>query len=111
MIERGGYKFSQLPTNALVSLPVANLSGEREPIDSPYDNNVGGNFKGLRTLQYTFVEFQNGDVELYDLENDPFQLENIADSADPKLVAGFHTWLIKLSTCQAEDCQDEENKK
>jgi N-acetylglucosamine-6-sulfatase len=111
LIERGGYQFSQIPTNALVSLPVANLSGEREPIDSPYDTNVGGNFKGLRTLQYTFVEFQNGDVELYDLENDPFQLENIADTADPKLVAGFHTWLIKLSTCQADSCRDLENEK
>lgn len=111
VIERGGYQLSQAPGNTLVSLPVPNLTGEREPLDSPFDNQVGGNFKGLRTLEYTYVEFQNGDVELYDLKKDPYQLQNIAKTADPSLLAKFHTWLIDLGTCEADQCRNLENKK
>jgi len=111
VIERGGYQLSQTPTNMLVSLPVPNQNGEREPLDSPFDNQVGGNFKGLRTLQYAYVEFQNGDVELYDLENDPYELQNLASTADPSLLAKFHTWLIDLGTCEADKCRNLENKK
>jgi len=111
LIERGGFQISRAPNIVLASLPIPGLVGEREPGDSLFDNKVGGNFKGLRTLRYSYVEFQNGDVELYDLENDPYQLENIAATADPSLLAKFHTWLIKLSACQADTCRDLENEK
>ena len=53
--------------------PLAATFGEQEPIDSPYDDRPGGQFRGLRTEDYTYVEFVNGDIELYDLKYDPYQ--------------------------------------
>ena len=39
-------------------------------------------YSGLRTNQYKYVEYADGFVELYDLIKDPYELENIAGSAD-----------------------------
>lgn len=81
------------------------LAGDREPPDSIYDSKVGGAFIGLRTSNYTYLEFKNGDVELYDLRQDPYELQNIAQTADPKLLAKLHKWLSELETCEAKSCR------
>ena len=81
------------------------LPGEVEPPDSIYDNKPGGQFISLRTTDYTYVEFKNGDKELYDLKNDPYQLNNIAGTADPKLLAKLHEWLKLLKDCKADTCR------
>ena len=51
------------------------------PIDSPP-------YLALRTEQYLYVEYANGERELYDLHADPYQLQNLAATADPALLAG-----------------------
>jgi arylsulfatase A-like enzyme len=33
-------------------------------------------FEGVRTERYLYAEYGNGNKELYDLEEDPFQLQN-----------------------------------
>jgi N-acetylglucosamine-6-sulfatase len=35
-------------------------------------------FTGLRTGRYTYVEYATGEKELYDLETDPYELQNVA---------------------------------
>jgi arylsulfatase A-like enzyme len=37
------------------------------------------NQQAVRTKDYVYAEYQNGDRELYDLAVDPFQLENVVD--------------------------------
>lgn len=88
--------------------PVLSLQppGEVEPPDSIYDNRAGGQFIALRTSEYTYVEFKNGDKELYDLENDPYQLENIYETAEPEFLAKLHEWLKILKDCRAETCRE-----
>ena len=91
--------------------PVAALAGsstfisEQEPRDSVYDGKPGGQFTGLRTEKYTYVEFLNGDIELYDLQNDPYELNNIAAGTGSKLLDKLHAWLVLLKDCRAESCR------
>ena len=65
-------------------------------------------FHGLRTYRYTYVEYDNGFRELYDLRRDPWQLSNIAGSADRTLVARLHTRLQRLKGCVAAGCRSAE---
>ena len=41
------------------------------PTDSP-------DYSGTRSAQYTYVEYSDGERELYDLEKDPYELNNVA---------------------------------
>ncbi len=61
-------------------------------------------YSGLRTNQYKYVEYDDGFVELYDLIKDPYELENIAGSADKALLEDFSSWLKDMSACQGASC-------
>jgi len=66
-------------------------------------------FAGLRTKDYTYVEYATGEKELYDLKNDPYQLQNLAGTADATLLAQFSAWLAELQRCAAATCRTVEN--
>ena len=60
-----------------------------------------------------YVEYDGGGRELYDLEDDPYQLENAFAQdppPDPDLVAGLDQRLDELRDCKATACQDAENR-
>jgi N-acetylglucosamine-6-sulfatase len=60
----------------------------------------GDVIKAVRTEQEVYVEYQSGPRELYDLVNDPYQLENIYASADPAHIAALAARLAELATSQ-----------
>jgi N-acetylglucosamine-6-sulfatase len=62
-------------------------------------------FNGLRATDLTYVEYGTGERELYDLQADPFQLENRIEEADPALVAALSERLAALARCAGEECQ------
>jgi hypothetical protein len=66
-------------------------------------------FEAVRTETHKFVEYDNGEVELYDLEADPYELESIHESADPTLVEDLKTKLEDLKSCSEEACREAEN--
>jgi len=72
------------------------------------DPNVSprANYLGLRTDKYLYVKYQDGFVELYDLIADPYELENIAATADPALLEHLSAWLKALSTCAGVQCRE-----
>ncbi|MBI5080821.1 MAG: sulfatase-like hydrolase/transferase [Chloroflexi bacterium] len=68
---------------------------------------AGGNpdFAGLRTTKYTYVEYETGEKELYDLAKDPYQLNNIAKSANAELLKELSTRLAEMMKCAGESCR------
>lgn len=90
------------------SLTPRRADGLLEPRD-PYDIQAarsGGApiFAGLRTRDHatgthgpiTYVEYDTGERELYDLSADPMQLRNAYSSAEPGLKTSLNAWLAAL---------------
>jgi N-acetylglucosamine-6-sulfatase len=95
-----GTRDRRLVVNADLAATIAELAGARpdleldghslrpdaEPAGHPREEvliEVLGRkqpWSGLRTERFTYAEYANGDVELYDLRNDPEQLRNIANA-------------------------------
>ena len=72
---------------------------------------VGGQlaFQAIRTGTHKYVEYENGEKELYDLEADPYELESIHESADPSLVEDLQAKLEALKSCSEEGCREAED--
>jgi arylsulfatase A-like enzyme len=62
-------------------------------------------FDGIRTADWVYVEYGTGELELYDLARDPHQLDNVAETADPALVAALAARLVELRTCAGAGCR------
>ena len=77
----------------------------------PAGANAIPEFHALRTQRYSYVEYVTGEVELYDLSNDPHQLNNKAAEADRSLLAALSGQLAKLKSCAAATCRDIESRR
>ena len=77
-----------------------NLGGEAS--DTPAPQPV---YLGLRTQDYLYVEYEDSFVELYDLHTDPYEMDNIAATADKVLLDGLSAQLKALSTCAGGQCR------
>lgn len=65
-------------------------------------------FEAVRTETHKYVEYENGEKELYDLEADPYELENIIDGADPSLLDD-KARLEALRSCAGDGCREAED--
>jgi N-acetylglucosamine-6-sulfatase len=76
------------------------------PGDEPPDGDNGDTlvYSALRTTRYKYVEYNNGARELYDLQTDPYELDNQYASAPPALRAELSIWLAQLRGCAGETC-------
>jgi N-acetylglucosamine-6-sulfatase len=59
----------------------------------------------IRTQRYTYVAYNNGEREMYDLATDPDQLQSIEPTADQALIDALAVRLIQLRACQGEQCR------
>ncbi|MGH7773490.1 MAG: sulfatase family protein [Candidatus Binatia bacterium] len=67
-------------------------------------------FQGIRTNKHTYVEYLNtGERELYDLEEDPDQLQSLHDTADPEILEQLASWLATLRACAGASCRSAED--
>ncbi len=57
-------------------------------------------YEALRTSSALYVEYQDGEREYYDLTQDPFELNNLAGTAPPEVLAGLHAQLRAMATCR-----------
>jgi N-acetylglucosamine-6-sulfatase len=62
-------------------------------------------FNGIRAPDSVYVEYGTGERELYDLQADPFQLDNRIDEADPALLAALEERVSALARCTADECR------
>jgi N-acetylglucosamine-6-sulfatase len=64
--------------------------------------------KAVRTKDHLFVEYKTGEHELYDMNKDPYQLDNIYDEAPEDLLRSLNSHLDSLRQCVTEDCRTAE---
>jgi N-acetylglucosamine-6-sulfatase len=82
------------------------LEAYDNPTSPKNANNPPLLFRGVRTDRYLYAQYGTGEQELYDLRNDPFELQNAAsDPADARVKASLESLLSGLATCAGETCR------
>jgi N-acetylglucosamine-6-sulfatase len=66
-------------------------------------------YHALITNRYTYVEYETGERELYNRQEDPYQLESIHKTADPALLQALHARVMTLKACAGKSCEAAEN--
>jgi N-acetylglucosamine-6-sulfatase len=64
-------------------------------------------YEGIRLGPYKYIEWPDGEKELYDITKDPYELNNLV--RDPNLFpirAFLHAQLIRLETCVGRACRE-----
>ena len=61
--------------------------------------------KALRTKNYLYVEYKTGEHELYDLREDPYELNNMYATAPPEITQRLEAQLGALRQCSAAECR------
>ena len=79
--------------------------GTSGPGDPDYQKDAPPQFTALRTPDYLFVVYRDGERELYDLRTDPHEMTNIARTADPGLVADLYSQVQAMRTCAGDTCR------
>jgi arylsulfatase A-like enzyme len=67
------------------------------------------NYQAVRTETHKYVEYDDGEKELYDLRADPYELENVYESADAPVLEDLRTRLDALRSCSEEGCWEAED--
>jgi N-acetylglucosamine-6-sulfatase len=60
----------------------------------------------LRTADYSYIRWANGDREYYDFVTDPYQLDNSAGSLPPERIEALDQLLDQWATCAQASCND-----
>ena len=61
--------------------------------------------EAVRTGDHLYVEYGDGGRELYDLSEDPHQLDNLYETADPGLLRSLRERLAALRDCSGPGCR------
>ena len=88
------------------------MSGDRMPEDwqrAPREDWGRPGLEAVRTADHLYVEYGTGERELYDLREDPYQLNNRYDDADPELLRRLKERLAVLRSCSGTDCREAED--
>jgi N-acetylglucosamine-6-sulfatase len=65
------------------------------------------NYYGIRLGPYKYIEWPDGEKELYDVNKDPYELNNVV--RDPNFFpirAFLHNELVRLEECSGRTCQE-----
>jgi arylsulfatase A-like enzyme len=108
---------SWTPDRRAMKEPAAGATAEEEPILAvedrrgvEWDRTRSPMFRVLRTTDWVYIAYdQSDDRELYDLRTDPYQLDNLIDSADPEALAQLETRIAELADCAAASCHAAED--
>ena len=65
--------------------------------------------RGVRLQNMSYVEYDTGERELYDLQADPYELNNLASKADPRLLQILAQRVLQLAECKAAACRAAED--
>jgi arylsulfatase A-like enzyme len=85
-------------------------------LDAPHEQMLFGGanpptipaMRGLRTKRFAYIEYGSGDVELYDLVNDPGEMSSVhANATYGGVRAGLHAALQQYQGCVGDPCRAE----
>ncbi len=75
-----------------------------DPLEDPEDPPL--NYQGVRTDRYLYANYGTGEQELYDLRNDPFELQNAVNNpAYAQVKASLQRLLGGLANCAGRTCR------
>ena len=67
-------------------------------------------FQGVHTRNFVYVNYvSTGELELYNLDEDPYEQTSIAGTADPELLSVLAAWLENLRHCAGATCRAAED--
>ncbi len=66
-------------------------------------------YAAVRTGTHKYVEYENGEKELYDLSADPYELESFPETADSALLESLVSRLEALKGCAKQACHQAED--
>jgi len=79
--------------------------GRADPDAQNFDSGNPTSYEAMRTPDFLYVEYANGEKEFYDLKTDPYELDNIVTSLTPTELALLHQELLALEHCHGgKDC-------
>jgi arylsulfatase A-like enzyme len=84
---------------------VSESLGTSGPGDPDYQPQAPPQYTSLRTRDWLFVVYRDGERELYDRKADPFEMNNIIATADTRLVASLYSQLQALRVCAGDSCR------
>jgi N-acetylglucosamine-6-sulfatase len=77
-----------------------NVGGAGDPDAPPAGSGNPPSYEALRSKDALYVEYADGERELYDLASDPFQLRNVADEAQPERLLKLSGQLAAMASCR-----------
>jgi arylsulfatase A-like enzyme len=85
-------------TAALIEHHGPDLRGSDPDFQQPASGNPR-TYEAMRTGQFLYVEYADGEREFYDLQTDPFELDNLAGRLDAVTLAQLHLALGAIENC------------
>jgi hypothetical protein len=62
--------------------------------------------RGVRTGEHAFFRFANGETSLFDLRQDPYQVDSVHQSVDPQILQALTARLSALANCRGQTCRN-----
>jgi len=84
---------------------VSESLGQSGPGDPDYQPQAPPQFTALRTPEYLFVTYRDGERELYNVKDDPYEQNNIVKTSDPRLVAALYSQMQAVKSCAGDTCR------
>ncbi|MSO28034.1 MAG: multidrug transporter, partial [Candidatus Nanopelagicales bacterium] len=83
---------------------ISESMGKSLPSDPDYSTFSPPSFTALRTEKWLYTEYADGGIELFDRAMDPYEMHNIASTANSTLMNQLHSQLQALHTCGGATC-------
>jgi N-acetylglucosamine-6-sulfatase len=110
LLDLAGAPWSDLDGRSLV--PVFSAGSERPAgwRDEVFVEDLGRGWHMLRTPEWAYIEWDDGEKELYDMYTDSYQLQSLhADPNHADLIAGFSARLETFKSCSGASCRTAES--
>ena len=95
-----GHRPAGSPTLALIEHHGVDFTAyQTDPDRQPVTGGRVPTYNALRSAQFTYVHYQNGQREYYDRRTDPYEIDNLIHHLSPERIHTLDRWLAALISC------------